>query len=338
MRKLAGLIRQLTARGAGVVYVSHRLPEILELAQRVTILRDGVHQGVFPVTAEVSEHDLVVADGRARHRQRIRRTSRAAAARRVVLSARGLSGEHFTDVSFDAYAGEILGFAGAEGNGQREALRALGGLEEAHGAVLRNGAAIDASSPKAALANGVIFLSADRSGEAVFPELGVRKNMTLARLGDFLAPGLRLRRARARRRAAHEVGLHRRHRQPRQADRRAVGRQSAEGGAGAQLSRGRQGGADRRADAGRRRRARGSTSTRRSEKTSASDGVCIVNSSDAQELAGICERVLVFSRGRVVRELSGDDVNEEKIVSSFLTARDAKTTRAQEDDDGRCRA
>ena len=57
--KLAELIRRLTASGTGIIYVSHRLPEILELAQRVTILRDGVHQGVFPVTADLSEHDLV---------------------------------------------------------------------------------------------------------------------------------------------------------------------------------------------------------------------------------------------------------------------------------------
>jgi ribose transport system ATP-binding protein len=52
-----------------------------------------------------------------------------------------------------------------------------------------------------------------------------------------------------------------------------------------------------------------------------SDGTCIVNSSDAQELAGICDRVLVFSRGRIVRELTGDDVTEENIVGSFLTSR-----------------
>jgi ribose transport system ATP-binding protein len=61
------------------------------------------------------------------------------------------------------------------------------------------------------------------------------------------------------------------------------------------------------------------------------DGVCIVNSSDAQELAGICDRVFVFSRGKIVRELKGGDVNEEKIVSSFLTVRDAQTLREREE-------
>jgi ribose transport system ATP-binding protein len=61
------------------------------------------------------------------------------------------------------------------------------------------------------------------------------------------------------------------------------------------------------------------------------DGVCIVNSSDAQELAGICDRVFVFSRGKIVRELRGEDVNEEQIVSSFLTVRDAQTVRERKD-------
>ena len=61
----------------------------------------------------------------------------------------------------------------------------------------------------------------------------------------------------------------------------------------------------------------------RAIRAKADEGVaCIVNSSDALELAGICDRVLVFSRGRIIRELTGADVTEESIVSSFLTARE----------------
>jgi ribose transport system ATP-binding protein len=59
VRKLSGIIRGLTAQGTGIIYVSHRLPEILDLADRVTILRDGVHRGTFPVTKDLSEQDLV---------------------------------------------------------------------------------------------------------------------------------------------------------------------------------------------------------------------------------------------------------------------------------------
>jgi ribose transport system ATP-binding protein len=322
VRKLTQLIHELTARGAGIVYVSHRLPEILELAQRVTILRDGVHQGTFPITADLSEHDLVsLMVGRDIGSEYPPKP--ATLPDRVVLSVRELSGEHFSDVSFDARAGEILGFAGAEGNGQREALRAMVGLESAQGKIVCHGAVVDASAPKSALGGGLVFLSADRPGEAVFPDLGVQKNMTLSRLSDFarlgFLSGSNERAAARRMRSDFTVvtanldkaisGLSGGNQQ------KAVLARSFRAGAKAVLiDEPTQG-----VDAGARFEIYNAVRENISE-----DGACIVNSSDAQELAGICDRVLVFSRGKVVRELSGDDVNEKRIVESFLTVRDAK--------------
>lgn len=325
VRKLMALVREVTAAGAGVIYVSHRLPEILELAQRVTILRDGVHQGTFPITAEVSEHNLVsLMVGRDIDSEYPPKP--AVLSDRVVLSVRGLSGEDFSDVSFDAHAGEILGLAGAEGNGQREAIRAIVGLEEAKGLVACHGATIDASSPKAALASGVVFLSADRSGEAVFPDLGVGKNMMLSRLGDYLRLGFL-------------SGGGERDGAERMASDFKVVASSLE----TPIS-GLSGGNQQKAVLARSFRAgakavlideptQGVDASARFEIYKAvrenirEDGACIVNSSDAQELAGICDRVLVFSRGKIVRELKGAEVCEQEIVSSFLTARDAKERR-----------
>ena len=332
VRKLAELIRRLTVSGAGIIYVSHRLPEILELAQRVTILRDGVHQGVFPVTAEVSEHDLVsLMVGRDIDSEYPARTTTSSP--RVTLSVRNLTGEHFSDVSFDVQAGEIVGFAGAEGNGQREALRAIVGLEDAQGAILRDGSPVDVSSPSAALASGLMYLSADRSGEAVFADLGVQKNMMLPRLRDFLRLGFLSgpeERANAERmRTDFTVvtasldkaisGLSGGNQQ------KAVLARSFRAGAKAVLiDEPTQG-----VDAGARFEIYKAV-----RENIRDDGVCIVNSSDAQELAGICDRVLVFSRGKIVRELKGGDVNEEKIVSGFLTVRDAQTVREREEPGG----
>jgi ribose transport system ATP-binding protein len=323
VRKLTELIRGLTAKGTGILYVSHRLPEILELAQRVTILRDGVHRGTFPITVEVSEHDLVsLMVGRDIGSEYPPKPAKLS--ERVVLSVRGLSGEHFSDVSFDAHAREILGFAGAEGNGQREALRAIVGLEDARGTVTCQGAAVAATSPKSALRNGIVFLSADRSGEAVFPDLGVRKNMTLSRLRDFarfgFLSGPTERENAERMKSDFTVvtanldkvisGLSGGNQQ------KAVLARSFRTGAKAMLiDEPTQG-----VDAGARFEIYKAVRENIRE-----DGVCVVNSSDAQELAGICDRVLVFSRGRIVRELRGGDVDEERIVASFLTARDAKT-------------
>ena len=329
VRKLAELIRRLTASGAGIIYVSHRLPEILELAQRVTILRDGVHRGAFPVTAEVSEHDLVsLMVGRDINSEYPAMAMTSSP--RVVLSVRNLTGEHFSDVSFDARAGEIVGFAGAEGNGQREALRAIVGLENAQGAIVRDGSPVDASSPSAALGSGLVYLSADRSGEAVFADLGVQKNMMLPRLRDFLRLGFlsgSVERVNAERmRMDFTVvtasldkaisGLSGGNQQ------KAVLARSFRAGAKAVLiDEPTQG-----VDAGARFEI-----YKAMRENIRDDGVCIINSSDAQELAGICDRVFVFSRGKIVRELTDDDVNEEKIVSSFLTVRDAQTVREREE-------
>ncbi len=249
---------------------------------------------------------------------------------RVVLSVKGLTGVHFSDVSFEAHAGEILGFAGAEGNGQREALRAVVGLEEAQGSVVCNGALVDASSPEQALAGGIAFLSADRSGEAIFPELGVQKNMTLSRLRDFTRFGFLSRaseRAEAEQMRADFTVVTASLDQPISGlsggnQQKAVLARSFRTGAKAVLiDEPTQG-----VDAGARFEI-----YRAVRENMREDGVCVVNSSDAQELAGICNRVLVFSRGKIVRELVDSDVNEERIVSSFLTARDAKSLKGLAD-------
>lgn len=327
VRKLTAIIRSLTARGTGILYVSHRLPEILELADRVSILRDGVHRGTFPVTPDLSEQDLInLMVGRNIASEYPAKAERK---EKVVLSVDGLNGDAFHGVSFAAHAGEILGFAGAEGNGQREALRALVGLEEATGSVSCGGKPVDISTPRSAMTGGVLFLSADRKGEAIFPDLGVRKNMVLPLLGRFRSGGLLSagpEQAMARQMkqdfgvvAANlevpVIGLSGGNQQ------KAVLARSFRSGAKAILiDEPTQG-----VDAGARHEI-----YRAIRENIRDDGTCVVNSSDAQELAGICDRVLVFSRGRIVKELSGADLTEEQIVASFLTARDAKAQRETE--------
>ena len=327
VRKLTGIIRGLTAQGTGIIYVSHRLPEILDLADRVTILRDGVHRGTFPVTRDLSEDDLVrLMVGRDITSEYPSKTANPGV---PVLTVQGLSGEGFHDVSFTAQAGEIIGFAGAEGNGQREALRGLVGLKEAWGSVTCAGQPVDITAPRTALASGVLFLSADRKGEAIFPDLGVQKNMVLSLLGRFSNGGLL--RAEPERQKAQEmrqdfgvvtanldvpvIGLSGGNQQ------KTVLARSFRSGAKAILIDEPTQGVDASARHDIYRAVR---------ENIRQDGTCIINSSDAQELAGICDRVLVFSRGRIVKELTGADVNEEKIVSSFLTVRDAKTVREAE--------
>tara|TARA_R110002126_G_scaffold291803_1_gene459367 strand:+ start:193905 stop:196469 length:2565 start_codon:yes stop_codon:yes gene_type:complete len=327
--KLMAMIRTLTARGTGVLYVSHRLPEILDLADRVTILRDGVQRGTFPVTETLSENELVSLmigrDLEGEYPDKLDHGTQT-----PVLSVRNLSGEHFHEISFDAYPGEILGFAGAEGNGQREALRALVGLETAQGDIQCNGRQVNHNAPRDALQSGVLFLSSDRVGEAIFPELGVRKNMMLTRLSDVVSGGfLSASREEAEAQAMRQDfgvvtasldtpinGLSGGNQQ-----KAALARSFRTGARAVLIDEPTQG-----VDAGARFEI-----YRAIRENIQDDGTCVINSSDAQELAGICDRVLVFSRGRIVAELTGDDVEEEKIVSSFLTTRDANKVRETND-------
>lgn len=323
--KLAGIIREMTSQGTGVIYVSHRLPEVLDLADRISILRDGEYCGTYDVTAELSEYDLIsLMVGRDINSEYGEKPS--GGFDRPFLSVLGLTGATFEDISFNAHVGEILGIAGAEGNGQRELMRALVGLERSMGQVVCEGVHVNTSSPRKALEGGVLYLSSDRKGEAIFPELSVRKNMVSSLLSSFARGGVLSKVAEeqcssdmkrdfgvvAANLSVPVIGLSGGNQQ------KAVLARSFRSEAKAILiDEPTQG-----VDAGAR------FDIYKSIRANVElGGTCVVNSSDAQELAGICDRVLVVSRGRIVRELVGAELTEETIVSSFLTARDTRSAK-----------
>ena len=325
VEKLSGIIRRISAAGTAVVYVSHRLPEILALAQRVTILRDGEGQGTYDIDSNLSEHDLIsLMVGRpieAEYPQRGVQDQEP----KVILSARGLSGNRFRELSLEVREGEILGFAGAEGNGQRDAIRALGGLEEATGTLMCSDKPVRLAGPSAALEAGIISISADRSQESVFPTLGVRENLTVQVLDRFAKAGFVS--APQERTVATEI-VEQLHIVTPTLDQAISG---LSGGNQQKTILGRTflheakvvlvdeptQGVDAKARFDIYRAIRGKAN---------SGFACIVNSSDALELAGICDRVLVFSRGRVIRELKGKEVTESNIISSFLTSKEVAAT------------
>jgi len=324
--RLTAIIRRITAEGAAIVYVSHRLPEILALADRVTILRDGEGQGTYKVEPTLSENDLVaLMVGRPIDASFPPRPDLDAA--EPLLTVRNLAGARFSGIDLEVRAGEVLGFAGAEGNGQRDAIRAIGGLEPATGEVSCRGRMLRIGSPREALGSGILSLSADRSQESIFPVLGVRENMTVQVLRDFTSAGL-VSAGREKARAQNLVdelgivtasldkpisGLSGGNQQ-----KAVLARSFLHGAETILIDEPTQG-----VDAKARLDIYNAIRTR-----TAAGAACIVNCSDAMELAGLCDRVLVFSRGRIVRELTGADLTEEHIVSSFLTAREARASHA----------
>ena len=196
--RLLALVAELRSSGVGIVYISHRLPEVLRIADRVTTLRDGAVVETRPA-AGLTQAALI--------RAMVGRDLDAVFPKRevargdVVLAVRGLScaasGVH--GASFDVHAGEILGVAGLVGSGRTELARVLFGLTPADGGELRvRGGIAHIRSPRQAIALGLAYVPEDRRRHGVIPEMSVSANATLAILRALASgPFLDARRERA---------------------------------------------------------------------------------------------------------------------------------------------
>jgi rhamnose transport system ATP-binding protein len=177
---LFSLVRKLRTTGTSVVYISHRLEEILALADRITVLRDGQRIGTYPANG-MDESKLVrLMVGR--------EISRIYPAKEpmgggLVLSVRGLksSGSGVHDVTFDARAGEVLGLAGLVGSGRSELARVLFGVAAADGGeIIFDGRAVQFKSPAQAIAKGIAYVPEDRRRQGVVMEMTIAENVTMS--------------------------------------------------------------------------------------------------------------------------------------------------------------
>src|SRR5947207_6649145 len=189
-------LRRLAADGVAVVYITHRLAEVRELCQQVTVLRDGAVRGSFGVGDVEDARLLELIVGRAVTAEFPPKAQTED--HTPVLVVERLSNRAFHDVSLTASVGEIVGLAGIVGNGQAEFLRALAGLEHATGRAELRGTTLKPNRPAAALDAGVVYLSADRLGEGLFGTLSVRENALVSALGQFSRWGVVRQRAEAR--------------------------------------------------------------------------------------------------------------------------------------------
>ncbi|GAA5180364.1 sugar ABC transporter ATP-binding protein [Rugosimonospora acidiphila] len=187
------VIRGLTARGIAVVYISHRLEEIREIGDRVTVLKDGRTSAANLPAATTSTRELVGhMTGRAIEYvfpPRPQRPPVAAASALLEVSALSRPGE-FSDISLTVHAGEIVGIAGLVGSGRSELLETVYGARRAHtGTVRIDGHAVRAGSVRAAVRAGVGMAPEERKSQALLLSEPVYRNVTLAAFGRLARAG-----------------------------------------------------------------------------------------------------------------------------------------------------
>jgi methyl-galactoside transport system ATP-binding protein len=180
------IIRDLTSKGVAVIYISHRMSEIFEIADVVSIMRDGKMVGTYPI-AEIDEDKLIkLMVGRDNTNRFPPVESEIGELR---LEVRGLSSANprsFKDVSFDLRRGEILGIGGLVGAQRTELVESVYGLRKVvAGEILVDGEKVQVRSPRDAIAKGIALITEDRRGSGIFPLLSVTANTAMASLGKY---------------------------------------------------------------------------------------------------------------------------------------------------------
>jgi ABC-type sugar transport system ATPase subunit len=178
-RTLFGIVDELRRQGRSVIYISHRLAEIFAIADRVSILKDGRYQGVFPVK-DISADDLV---RRMVGRDLAPRKHESSVVETPLLEARALKGERFQELSFTLRQGEILALAGLVGAGRSEVARAIFGADPLLGGEIRlKGKALRIEHPARAIRAGIVYLAENRKEQSLFLARSVADNIAAAHL------------------------------------------------------------------------------------------------------------------------------------------------------------
>ena len=311
VERMFAVLRDLRQRGVGMIYVSHRLDEIFRLADRVAVLRDGMLVGAKDVASTTPSELVNMIVGREVKDLYIRakRTKGKATLKVTDLTTFGAG-----PVSFEARQGEVLGLVGLRGAGQEAIGRALFGAQDSAGRVTLESKVLDLSSPKAALEQCIGLVARDRTEESVAPSLSIRENTYLNPLAmgrhllSFLSPQAEAENARA---IGEEVGL--RPNDP------ALPVEALSGGNQQKVVVGRWLATGRKlliaedptagVDVGAK-----SEIYRLIARALETGLTVIVVSTDFEEVAHICHRALVFSRGYIVAEITQEKLTTQHLI------------------------
>ena len=311
VERLFTVLRSLKARGVGIIYVSHRLDEIFKIADRVVVLRDGrlVGDRLITDTSPVELVGMIV--GREVKELYHRGARRNGAA---TLAVRDLCAPEAGPVTFSARQGEVLGLVGLRGAGQEAVGRCLFGAMDHAGTISLEGRVLNLASPAEALKCGIGLVARDRTEESVALSLSVRENIFLnpwsigRTLMSVLTPAAEAEQARS---IGAEVGL--RPNDPHLPVESLSGGNQQKVVVGRWLATGRRVLIAEDPTAGVDVGAK-SEIYRLIAKALDSGLTVIVVSTDFEEVANICHRALVFSRGAIVAELEGEALTTHAII------------------------
>ncbi|KQT44621.1 ABC transporter ATP-binding protein [Aureimonas sp. Leaf454] len=325
---LLRVINGIRRRGVGILYISHRLPEVKTLADRVTVLRDGrlvgTHDAAGLGPADMA-HLMVGRDVSKLYPERVAQGAEAAVLEVEDIRVPG----YVRSASFALGKGEILGFAGLVGAGRTELMEGILGLRPVTGTISMKGRAVRFPDAKASMDAGIVYISEDRKGKGLLLQQNLRTNLTLAALNRFTR-GLLL--SPAREDAALDGAV-------RDFDIRTRSRDLLAG----QLSGGNQqklllakmmllepqivviDEPTRGIDIGTKEQI-----YRFIAGLAESGKSVIVISSEMPELIGICDRILVMREGMIAGEVSGEAMNEREIVMLATGASEKEAALAVE--------
>jgi ribose transport system ATP-binding protein len=312
--RLFTALRRLRSKGVGMIYVSHRLDEVFEIADRMVVLRDGRVVGDRQVKDTTPQETILLIVGR-EPSQVFRRADRQQGSAQLVFERVMIGGAGPLDCRLGA--GEVVGFVGLRGAGQEQVGRALFGLVPVTGGrILLGDEPIRVASPRQAIRRGINLVCADRVAESVVPGLSIRENLFLNPLASGRGPLSYLKPA-AESRAAHDLG-------------EQVGLRPNDCSAPIEwLS----GGNQQKVVMGRWLHLCGRVYVFEDPTAGVDVGAkadiyklfdvalgrgatILIVSTDFEEVAKVCHRALVFDRGRVVAELSAESLSVENLLAA----------------------
>jgi ribose transport system ATP-binding protein len=318
VERLFNAVHRVKERGVAILYVSHHLDEVFEIADIVTVLRDGRVVETLPVHA--LDHDRLIELMIGHKLDRKRAIASTAESPRVLLSLQGVSGGNVHHVDLRVHAGEVVGVAGISGSGREHLVPLISGEVPTYTGTVRVGdVAVPPYHPRSAIAAGGAFLAADRSSKGVFSAMSVAANTTICNLRTHSRRG----------RLLH----HGEHAETRQWSDRLSVRSTGTSAPIASLS----GGNQQKVLFARGLRLQpkvlvldepthgvdvGAKEEIHSiiDEAAATGVAVVVASTDTEELVRLAHRVVVFRQGRIAVELTGNSITDEAITRSQSAA------------------